>query len=255
MTNEQRKTILEYLKISSKDGKWHIKTNDTDDQWLLTPDLIPVDCETGDCAEHNKRLVDPWLMEQLANKLAKKVGKREKLDSKPVTKKEKLERHLNKKRDIKEENDESVDANAIRLIADKEEPAYDIMKANSSRLHACETILTQFNFEGRLFMINRFCYGLFINDMNYAICGKLGRVLVKSADKDKLIKGLKFTTHNRLHSDCFNVHHHCVDKTLELATQKDIQAIDDYFEKITHEIVIMFKNNPKACAVYAGSWS
>ena len=65
MTNDQRKTFLQYLKTDNTDGKW-----------LLTSDRIPVDCATGDCDEHNKRLIDPLVMERLTAKLAKKVRKR-----------------------------------------------------------------------------------------------------------------------------------------------------------------------------------
>ena len=216
MTNEQRKTILEYLKISSKDGKWHIKTNDTDDQWLLTPDLIPVDCETGDCAEHNKRLVDPWLMNQLANKLSKKVSKREKLDSKPVTKKEKLERHLNRKRDINKENND--------------------------RLSACESIFSQFNSEGRVSMLNRCLYGLLINEMSYAICARTGIVVAKCADLSRLTGGIKTDVQCNKPYPTFT--HQIVREGVELPTDEDIQEVDDYFEKTGNELFNRMKNHP-----------
>ena len=90
MTNEQRKTFLQYLKFSQ-----YQKTDNTDGKWLLTSDRIPVDCATGDCAEHNKRLVDPWVMERLIEKLAKKVRKRARSEDQDDLKIE-YDSHLNK---------------------------------------------------------------------------------------------------------------------------------------------------------------
>ena len=228
MTNEQRKTILEYLKVSSKDGKWHIKVADNENEWLVTSDLIPVDCATGDCAEHNKRLVDPWLMDQLANKLAKKVSKRERLDSKPVTKKEKLERHLNRKQDINKENND--------------------------RLKACEAIFTKFNFECRMSMLNKYFYCFTLNGMEYAISNRSGAVVAKSVNSMKLIEGIETEVQYEPYYPIFT--HRIINKEeVKLPTDEDIQAIDDYFEKTSNELWNSFKNDPKAFAVHAGGWS
>ena len=71
LTNDQRKTFLSYLEIKNTDDKWLITINDN--SWLVTPDQIPIDCNTGDCAEHNKRLIDPLILEWMREATGKKV--------------------------------------------------------------------------------------------------------------------------------------------------------------------------------------
>lgn len=71
LTNDQRKTFLSFLEIKNTDDKWLITINDNN--WLVTPDQIPIDCNTGDCAEHNKRLVDPLILEWMQEATGKKV--------------------------------------------------------------------------------------------------------------------------------------------------------------------------------------
>lgn len=56
MTNEQRKKILTNLPTNNE-----LKSND--ESWFIGHDRLPVNKETGDCAEHNKRLIDTKLFD------------------------------------------------------------------------------------------------------------------------------------------------------------------------------------------------
>ena len=86
LTDHQRQQIVLFLldyrsdSLEPRDGKWYFHVEPTG-SLLLSNDRLPIDMDTGNCAEHHKRLIDPVLLDWLVARLKQD---REEFASPPV---------------------------------------------------------------------------------------------------------------------------------------------------------------------------